>query len=411
MSVKRIEAALEHIRTGRMVVLVDDEDRENEGDLCMAAEKATPEAINFMAKYGRGLICLTLTEERADELDLKPMVDENTAALKTAFTVSIDAKHGITTGISAADRAVTILAAVDGKARPDDLARPGHIFPLRARRGGVLVRTGQTEGSVDLARLAGLKSAGVICEIMREDGEMARMPDLEAFAKEHGLMIVTIADIIEYRLKKDRLVRRVAEASLPTKYGGAFRAIAYVNDVDPHEHLAVVKGEIWPEEPVLVRVHSECLTGDVFGSERCDCGEQLKGAMKMIEKEGKGVLLYMHQEGRGIGLANKLKAYCLQDMGLDTVEANERLGFKADLRDYGIGAQILLDLGVRKMRILTNNPKKIAGLEGYDLEIVERVPIETAPHSKNVSYLRVKKDKMGHLISNLGDVESKGKEK
>ncbi|MBI5888436.1 MAG: bifunctional 3,4-dihydroxy-2-butanone-4-phosphate synthase/GTP cyclohydrolase II [Deltaproteobacteria bacterium] len=408
MSIKRIEEALEHIRAGRMVVLVDDEDRENEGDLCMAAEKVTPEAVNFMARHGRGLICLTLTEEGADALDLKPMVDENTAAFKTAFTVSIDAKHGITTGISAADRAVTILATVNDKARPEDLARPGHIFPLRARRGGVLVRTGQTEGSVDLSRLAGLRPAGVICEILREDGEMARMPDLELFAKQHGLLIVTIADIIEYRLKKDRLVRRVAEAALPTRYGGEFRAIAYVNDVDPHEHLAVIKGEITSDDPVLVRVHSECLTGDVFGSVRCDCGEQLKGAMKMIEKEGKGVLLYMHQEGRGIGLANKLKAYCLQDMGLDTVEANERLGFKADLRDYGIGAQILLDLGVKKMRMLTNNPKKIVGLEGYGLEIVERIPIETAPHAMNVSYLRVKKEKMGHLLSNLDGVEPKG---
>ena len=405
MSIKRIEEALDEIRKGRFVILVDDEDRENEGDLCMAAELITPEAVNFMARHGRGLVCLTLTEEKADELELRPMVAVNTAAFRTAFTVSIDAARGITTGISAADRAATIFAAVKDGAKPEDLARPGHVFPLRALRGGVLVRTGQTEGSVDLSRLAGLKPAGVICEIMREDGEMARMPDLETFAKEHGLMIVTIADIIEYRLKKDRLVKRAAEAWLPTKHGGEFRAVAYTNDVDSNEHLALIRGEITPDEPVLVRVHSECLTGDVFSSERCDCGEQLKGALKMIDKVGKGVFLYMHQEGRGIGLANKLKAYCLQDQGYDTVEANEKLGFKADLRDYGIGAQILLDLGVRKMRIITNNPKKIVGLEGYGLEIVERVPIESQPHKKNVRYLRVKKEKLGHLITNLDDVE------
>jgi 3,4-dihydroxy 2-butanone 4-phosphate synthase/GTP cyclohydrolase II len=405
MPVKRIERALEEIRQGRMVIVVDDEDRENEGDLCMAAELVTPEAVNFMAMYGRGLICLTLTEERAEELDLRPMVSENTAQFRTAFTVSIDAKNGITTGISAADRATTIREAVKDGAGPADLVRPGHIFPLRALKGGVLVRTGQTEGSADLARLAGLKPAGVICEIMKEDGHMARMADLELFSKVHGLMIVTIADIIEYRLKKDRLVHREAETTLPTKYGGEFKAIAYTNDVDFHEHLALIKGEINPDEPVLVRVHSECLTGDVFGSERCDCGEQLRGAMKMIEKEGSGVILYMHQEGRGIGLMNKFKAYELQDKGLDTVEANESLGFKADLRDYGIGAQILLDLGIRKMRIMTNNPKKIKGLEGYGLEVVERVPIETTPHSRNLRYLRVKKEKMGHLINNLDDVE------
>jgi 3,4-dihydroxy 2-butanone 4-phosphate synthase / GTP cyclohydrolase II len=411
MAVQRIEEALKRIREGQMVILVDDEDRENEGDLCMAAEKVTPEAINFMAKYGRGLICLTLTEPYADELDLKPMVEENSSLFRTAFTVSIDAKKGVTTGISASDRAITILTAVQDGARPEDLARPGHIFPLRARRGGVLVRTGQTEGSVDLSRLAGFKPAGVICEIMKEDGSMARMKDLELFSKEHGLMIVTIADIIEYRLKKDRLVKRVAEAALPTKYGGEFRAVAYTNEIDSQEHVALVKGEINPDEPVLVRVHSECLTGDVLGSERCDCGDQLRGAMKIIEKAGNGVLVYMHQEGRGIGLANKLKAYALQDQGLDTVEANEKLGFQADLRDYGIGAQILLDLGVRKMRIITNNPKKIVGLEGYGLEITDRVPIESVPHSRNVEYLRVKKEKMGHLISNLDDVEGKGKRK
>ncbi|MCR4288298.1 MAG: bifunctional 3,4-dihydroxy-2-butanone-4-phosphate synthase/GTP cyclohydrolase II [Deltaproteobacteria bacterium] len=405
MSIKRIEEALRQIKSGRMVILVDDEDRENEGDLAMAAEHVTPEAVNFMARHGRGLICLTLTHEAADSLDLKPMVSDNTAPLRTAFTVSIDAKAGITTGISAKDRAVTILAALRDGARPEDLVRPGHIFPLRSQRGGVLVRTGQTEGSVDLAKLAGLKPAGVICEIMKEDGTMARMPDLEAFAKEHGLMIVTIADIIEYRLRKDRLVKRAAEALLPTRYGGDFNAIVYTNDVDSHEHMALVKGEISPDEPVLVRVHSECLTGDVLGSERCDCGDQLRGAMKMIGKEGKGVCLYMHQEGRGIGLANKIKAYALQDQGLDTVEANERLGFKADLRDYGIGAQILLDLGVRKMRLITNNPKKIVGLEGYGLEVTGRVPIESVPHSRNVEYLRVKKEKLGHLISNLDEFD------
>lgn len=409
MSIARIEEALRQIREGRIVILVDDEDRENEGDLCMAAELATPETINFMAKYGRGLICVTLTEKRADELALPPMVDDNTSLYRTAFTVSIDARDGVTTGISAADRAKTILACVDDNARPEDLVRPGHIFPLRARDGGVLVRTGQTEGSVDLSRLAGLKPAGIICEIMNEDGSMARMPDLEAFAKEHGLMIVTIADIIEYRLRKDRLVKRAAEAVVPTRFGGEFLAVAYTNDVDHHEHLAMVKGEIDPDEPMLVRVHSECLTGDVFGSERCDCGEQLKGAMKLIEKEGRGILLYMHQEGRGIGLVNKIRAYGWQDEGLDTVEANEKLGFKADLREYGLGAQILVDLGVRKMRIITNNPRKIKGLEGYGLEIVGRVPIESTPHSRNVEYLRVKKEKMGHLITNLDGFDGPGK--
>ena len=406
MATKRVEAAIKDIKEGKMVILVDDEDRENEGDLTMAAEKVTPEAINFMTKFGRGLICLTLTEEKADELDLRPMVADNTSALKTAFTVSIDAKTGVTTGVSAHDRAYTILTAIKDGARPDELARPGHIFPLRAKKGGVLVRTGQTEGSVDLARIAGLKSAGIICEIMKDDGTMARVPDLEVFAREHGLKIVTIADIIEYRIRKDKLIRRVAEAMLPTRYGGDFKAVAYENDVDFHEHMALVKGEINPEEPVLVRVHSECLTGDVFGSERCDCGDQLKCAMKLIEKQGKGVILYMHQEGRGIGLANKLRAYALQDKGMDTVEANEKLGLKADLREYGIGAQILLDIGVKKMRLMTNNPKKIVGLEGYGLEVVERVPIEVVPHKLNVDYLRIKKEKMGHMIGNLETVVS-----
>jgi len=397
--IHRIEAALEDIRQGKMVVLVDDEDRENEGDLTMAAEKVTPEAINFMAKYGRGLICLSLTEERLNELRLPMMVSENTSRFQTAFTVSVDARKGVTTGISAADRATTILTALDEKSTSEDLVSPGHIFPLRAQQGGVLVRTGQTEGSVDLARLAGLKPAGVICEVMKEDGTMARMPDLQSFAQVHGLKIVTIADLIKYRLNKESLVRRIVTATIPTRYGGVFTAIAYENDVDPFHHIALVKGEIGPEDTVLVRVHSQCLTGDVFGSRRCDCEEQLHTAMAMVEKEGKGVIVYMRQEGRGIGLVNKLKAYCLQDMGKDTVEANEALGFKADMRDYGIGAQILADLGLHKIRLLTNNPRKIIGLEGYGIEVVERVSIETKPHQENIEYLKAKAKKMGHLLS------------
>ena len=397
--IHRIEAALEDIRQGKMVILVDDEDRENEGDLTMAAEKVTPETINFMAKYGRGLICLSLTDERLNELRLPMMVSENTSRFQTAFTVSIDARKGVTTGISAADRAATILTAVDESTQPEDLVSPGHIFPLRARQGGVLVRTGQTEGSVDLARLAGLKPAGVICEIMKDDGTMARMPDLRIFAEEHGLKIVTIADLIKYRLNKESLVRRIATATLPTKYGGVFTAIAYENDVDPYHHIALLKGEIRAEDTVLVRVHSQCLTGDVFGSRRCDCEEQLHTAMAMVEKEGKGVIVYMRQEGRGIGLVNKLRAYCLQDIGKDTVEANEALGFKADMRDYGIGAQILADLGLHKIRLLTNNPRKIIGLEGYGIEVVERVAIETKPHQENIEYLKAKAKKMGHLLS------------
>lgn len=397
--VSTIEEALEDIRQGKMVILVDDEDRENEGDLTMAAEKVTPEAINFMAKYGRGLICLSLTEERINELRLPMMVSENTSRFQTAFTISIDARHGVTTGISAADRAKTILTAIDDNAKPEDLVAPGHVFPLRGRKGGVLVRTGQTEGSIDLARLAGLKPAGVICEIMNEDGTMARMPDLQIFSKKHGLKIVTIADLIKYRLSKEILVRRVATAKLPTKYGGVFTAIAYENDIDQYHHIALVKGEINPQDKVLVRVHSQCLTGDVFGSRRCDCEEQLHQAMAMVEKEGKGVIVYMRQEGRGIGLVNKLKAYALQDMGKDTVEANEELGFKADMRDYGIGAQILVDLGLHNIRLMTNNPRKIIGLEGYGIEVVERVPIETKPHQENIEYLKVKAKKMGHLLS------------
>jgi 3,4-dihydroxy 2-butanone 4-phosphate synthase/GTP cyclohydrolase II len=397
--VNRIEEALDDIRQGKMVILVDDEDRENEGDLTMAAEKVTPEAINFMAKYGRGLICLSLTEERLNELRLRMMVFDNTSRFQTAFTVSVDARKGVTTGISAADRATTILTAIADSPQPDDLVSPGHIFPLKAQPGGVLVRTGQTEGSVDLSRLAGLKPAGVICEIMNEDGTMARMPDLEVFSQKHGLRIVTIADLIKYRLSKESLVRRLTTAKLPTKYGGLFTAIAYENDIDPYHHIALVKGEIKPGDTVLVRVHSQCLTGDVFGSKRCDCEEQLHAAMAMVEKEGKGVIVYMRQEGRGIGLVNKLKAYALQDTGKDTVEANEALGFKADMREYGIGAQILVDLGLHKIRLMTNNPRKIIGLEGYGIEVVKRVSIETQPSKENIDYLKTKAKKLGHLLS------------
>lgn len=396
--VSTINEAIEDIKNGKMVILVDDEDRENEGDLCMAAQHVTPEAINFMARYGRGLICLSMADELADRLNLPLMTTNNKSQFGTAFTVSIEARKGVTTGISAKDRATTILTAVADDAKADDLVSPGHVFPIRARKGGVLVRTGQTEGSVDLARLAYLKPAGVICEIMKDDGSMARMPDLEVFAKEHGIKIVTVADLIDFRMQHERLIKRVAEAMLPTGYGGEFKIIVYENDVDDMKHIALVKGDIQPEDEVLVRVHSECVTGDLFGSLRCDCGEQLHKAMEMVDKEGKGVIVYMHQEGRGIGLANKIKAYNLQDHGRDTVEANLELGFKEDLRDYGIGAQILVDLGVRKMRLMTNNLKKIIGVEGYGVKVVERVPIEIRPNENNVRYLKTKKDKMGHLL-------------
>lgn len=398
--VSTIKEAIEDFKNGKMIILVDDEDRENEGDLCMAAEFVTPDAINFMARYGRGLICLSLNDEIADRLELPLMVRdrENRSRFGTAFTVSIEARRGVTTGISAADRATTIRTAVADETTPEDIVSPGHVFPIRARKGGVLVRTGQTEGSVDLARLAGLKPAAVICEIMKDDGTMARMPDLETFAREHNLKIITIADLINYRMTTECLVRRAASATIPSRYGGDFLMIVYENDVDDAKHVAMVKGEIGPDDNVLVRVHSECLTGDTFGSERCDCGDQLHTAMQMVEKEGKGVIVYMHQEGRGIGLVNKIKAYALQEKGRDTVEANIELGFKPDLRDYGIGAQILVDLGVKKMRLMTNNPKKIVGLEGYGIAITDRVPIVIEPTENNIRYLRTKKKKMGHLL-------------
>ena len=396
-----IEQAIEDFKAGKMVILTDDEDRENEGDLTVAAEKVTPEIINFMAKYGRGLICMSLTGEKCDQLNLPLMVDNNTSANETAFTVSIEARDGVTTGISAADRAKTVLTAIKDDTRPDELARPGHIFPLRAQEGGVIVRAGHTEASMDLARLAGLKHSGVICEIMDDDGTMARMPSLKEFSDKHGIGICTIAELIAYRLQNETFVHKRAEALIPTVFAGEFRTIVYENDIDDYQHIAMVKGEINTDEPVLVRVHSECLTGDIFGSLRCDCGDQLVKSMKQIDKEGSGVFLYIRQEGRGIGLVNKLKAYVLQDQGYDTVDANIKLGFKPDLRDYGIGAQILADLGVRKMRLMTNNPKKMVGLEGYGLSIIEQVPIEIDPNEVNHDYLQCKKVRMGHMLEKV----------
>jgi 3,4-dihydroxy 2-butanone 4-phosphate synthase/GTP cyclohydrolase II len=395
-----IDAAIEAIRTGGMIIVVDDEDRENEGDLTMAASKVTPAAINFMARYGRGQICLSMTGQRLDELDIPLAVAANTTPFGTAFCVPIDAKAKVSTGISAADRAATVLAAINPKTKPSDLARPGHVSPLRARDGGVMVRAGQTEAAVDLARMAGLYPAGVICEIMNEDGTMARVPELVKFARKHDLLSITIADLIQYRMRTERLVKRIAHAAMPTGHG-AFRIYAYGNQLDNETHVALVRGEIGEGKDVLVRVHSKCLTGDVFHSARCDCGAQLEAAMDRIAREGRGVLLYLNQEGRGIGLANKIRAYELQDEGLDTVEANERLGFKADQRDYGIGAQILSDLGVKTMRLLTNNPRKFVGLQGYGLAVSEAVPLEIPANDSTRKYLKTKKDKLGHTLSSV----------
>jgi len=393
-----VEEALQAVRAGKLIIIVDDEDRENEGDLMVAAEKATPDVINFMSKHGRGLICLPLTRKRLEELQLPLMVQDNTARFQTAFTVSIDSKDGVTTGISAHDRARTVLAAVDPKTKPSDLARPGHIFPLQAKEGGVLARAGQTEAAVDLAGLAGLTPAGVICEIMNEDGTMARLPELERISAEHGLPILSIADLINYRMKHECLVKKIEEAELPTQFGD-FRIVVYEDIITRENHVALVKGEIRADEPTLVRAHSQCMTGDTFGSSRCDCGDQLHTAMETIEKEGRGVILYiLNHEGRGIGLTNKIKAYAIQDHGVDTVEANRQLGFKPDQRDYGIGAQILVSLGVKKLRLLTNNPRKFIGLTGYGLEIVERVAIEIPPNTVNREYLKTKKEKMGHIL-------------
>jgi 3,4-dihydroxy 2-butanone 4-phosphate synthase / GTP cyclohydrolase II len=397
MAFATIAEAIQDVKAGKFIIVVDDESRENEGDLVIAAEKVTPEAINFMAKHARGLICIAMTGDRLDELNIPMMVQDNTSKFSSPFTVSVEAKHRVSTGISAHDRSATIKALLDPATKPEDISRPGHMFPLRARDGGVLVRAGHTEASVDLARAAGLYPAGVICEIMNEDGTMARLPELEAMADRYSIKIVSVAQIIAHRRRHEKLILKVAEAKLPTRYGD-FLAIAYRSAIDPDEHVALVKGELNGDKPVLVRVHSECLTGDVFHSLRCDCGEQIDLAMKAIAEEGRGIFLYMRQEGRGIGLHNKIRAYALQDQGLDTVEANEALGFASDIRDYGIGAQILADLGVRNIRLLTNNPKKVIGLEGYGLKVVETVPIVCKPNPQNVKYLETKRKKMGHLI-------------
>ena len=395
-----IEDAMDDVRQGRMIIIVDDEDRENEGDLMIASEKATPEAINFMAKYGRGLICLALTEERTSELGLSMMVENNESSFETPFTVSIDAREGITTGISASDRSSTIQTAINAQTVKSDLVKPGHIFPLRACAGGVLVRMGQTEASVDIARMSGLYPSGVICEIMDDDGTMARLPSLIEFTREHGLKMITTKDLAEYRLQQETLVEEVVSTQLPTEFG-VFNSVTFRNVLDNQIYIALIKGEISAETPTLVRVHSQCLTGDVFGSFRCDCGEQLKKSMEMIAEDEKGVLLYLYQEGRGIGIVNKLKAYALQDEGQDTVEANASLGFKPDLREYGVGAQILKKVGLGKIRLLTNNPRKIVGLEGYGLQVVERIPIEVNPKKDNLKYLRTKQKKLGHMIENI----------
>jgi 3,4-dihydroxy 2-butanone 4-phosphate synthase/GTP cyclohydrolase II len=393
-----VERAVEEVSAGRLIIIIDDEDRENEGDLMVAAEKATPEIINFMSRFGRGLICLPLTKERLVDLQLPLMVRENTSRFETAFTVSIDARDGITTGISAFDRARTVQVAIDPKTEAPDLVRPGHIFPLEAKKGGVLSRAGQTEAAVDLARLAGLNPAGVICEVMNEDGTMARMPQLEAFSREHGIPILTIADLIKYRMRTESLVRKIDEADLPTRYGH-FRIYIFEDLIHHENHVALLKGKIEKDEPILVRAHSQCLTGDTFGSSRCDCGQQLHQAMEIIEKEGRGIILYiLNQEGRGIGLTNKIRAYAIQDLGADTVEANRQLGFKPDQRDYGIGAQILVALGVKKIRLMTNNPRKFIGLAGYGLKIVDRVSIEIPPNGANLKYLKTKKEKLGHIL-------------
>ncbi|KAA3636769.1 MAG: bifunctional 3,4-dihydroxy-2-butanone-4-phosphate synthase/GTP cyclohydrolase II [Calditrichaeota bacterium] len=395
-----IPDAIEAIRNGEYIIVVDDEDRENEGDLIMASELISPEAVNFFTKYGRGLVCVSLTDERIEELKLHPMVEDNTARLGTRFTVSVDALEGTTTGISAQDRAITIKALVDKETTPEDLGRPGHIFPIKALKGGVLTRAGHTEASSDLPRMAGLSPSGVMCEIMDEDGSMKRVPKLMEFAKEHNLKIITIRDLIAYRNKTEKLIHKVTDVNMPTEEGN-FRLHLYKSDIDDHHHLALVKGDISGKENVLVRVHSQCLTGDVFGSCRCDCGKQLHSAMQMIEEEGEGVVLYMRQEGRGIGLANKILAYKLQEQGRDTVEANEELGFEADLRDYGVGAQILADLGLTSIRLLTNNPKKVIGLKGYGLEITDRLPLEIEPNGSNLTYLETKRDKLGHILNLL----------